>query len=140
MPDRLEVQDITCPAGVPVGAPVEVEVVNVFACQVVRLTIRIPPGHAGRTGIALGYGHQAVFPRTRGAFISGDDEVIVYDLSNYPPGPQWQAFVCNTDTQPHTWEVRFEVDELLVGQLPELSGPLPPAAIELAAGPLVGIG
>src|SRR4051812_24349081 len=110
MPDRVEVQDISCPAGTATSSPLETALTGVVDCQVVKVTIRIPAGHAGLTGIALGYGHNAVLPRTRGRFISGDDEIIEYDMSNYITGPQWAAFTVNADTISHAWEVRFEVD------------------------------
>lgn len=139
MPDRIEVQDVSCNAGIPATNPTEVILANVVACQVVKVTLRIPPGHAGKTGIALGYGHNAVIPRTGGAFISGDDEVIEYDLTNYPPGPQWFAFLMNTDTIPHSWEVRFEVDELRGQAIPTTAGSVIPVEdLYAAAGQLVG--
>lgn len=141
MPDRLEVQDVACPAGTTTANPVEVVLSNVVACQVVKVTIRIPPGHAGLTGLALGYGHNAVIPRTANRYISGDDEVIEYDLTHYPPGPQWQAFLINTDTQAHAWEIRFEVDELAP---PPAGAPsatvIPVEDLYAGAGQIVGIG
>ena len=111
MPDRVEIHDVTCTQFTPANAPVEV-LFNDAPGLLVKVTIVIPGGHAGLTGIALGYGHQQVLPRTPGAFISGDDEEPWYDMSNYPPGPAWSAFVCNLDLIPHTWEVRLEYNEI----------------------------
>lgn len=140
MPDRVEVQNVTCPASTAPGSPLETAIAHVVACIVVRVTIRIPTGHAGLTGIALGYGHNAVLPRGAGAYISGDDEVIVYDLTNYDPGPQWQAFTINTDTQSHSWQLRFEVDEIQTGQR-TFATPLPldAADINAAGTALIGV-
>jgi hypothetical protein len=140
MPDRVEVQDLTCPAGTTSAAPVEVAITGVVACSVERLTILIPPGHALLTGIAFGYGHQPVLPRTAGRFISGDDEVIVYDMTNYPDGPQWQAFLINADTNPHGWEVRFEVDELPATAASPVSAPLALPEIYAVGSALIGAG
>lgn len=140
MPDRVEVQDLTCNAGVTTANPTEIALSGVVACQVVRLTIRIPPGHAGLTGIAFGYGHNPVLPRTAGRFISSDDEVIVYDMQNYPPGPQWEAFLVNQDTIAHSWEVRIEVDELRAFVPASLVQPISSTDITAAAGELIGIG
>lgn len=111
MPDRVEVFDVTCPASTPETEPIEVAFD--YPPGIPRkVTIIIPDGHAGLTGIALGYGHNAVIPRTTGKFISSNDEFITFDLSNYPAGPIWSAFVCNNDLLPHAWEVILELDEI----------------------------
>ncbi len=73
----------------------------------------IPAGHSGLTGIAAGYGHQPVIPDDTGQFISGDDDVVHLELHNYPAGPTWSVFLCNDDLQPHSWQVRFEFDEII---------------------------
>lgn len=131
---------MTCAPGVSAAAPTEVNLDGVNACSIVRVTLRIPAGHAGKTGIALGYGHQAVLPRTAGRFISGDDEVVVYDMSNYADGPQWQAFLINADTIPHTWEVRVEVDELVSPGAVPLRVPIDPLDLMAAGSAAVGAG
>ena len=83
-----------------------------------RVTIVIPDGHSGLTGIALAFGHQPVIPYNKGAFISGNDEIIPYDLSDaYPAGVSWSCFLCNLDTGPHTWETRWELNLLPTSQL-----------------------
>ena len=111
MPDRVEVFDVTCPGSTPATAAIEVPFD--YAPGIPRrATIIIPDGHAGLTGIALGYGHNAVIPRTTGKFISSNDEFITFDLTNYPAGPVWSAFVCNNDTISHVWEVMLELDEI----------------------------
>jgi hypothetical protein len=76
----------------------------------------IPDGHAGLTGISFGFGHTPVVPVTVGAFVSGNDEVYRMDLTGYIVGPAWSAFVCNLDSIDHAFQVRFELDELRVGQ------------------------
>lgn len=131
MPERVEVFDITCPASTPPSAPLEVD----FAYNPGvprRVTIIIPDGHAGLTGIALGYGHQPVLPRSLGKFISSNDEFITFDLSNYPAGPLWQAFVCNNDLQAHVWEVILELDEIRAATALTVDAPISPAAIAAA--------
>ena len=111
MPDRVETFDVTCPASITAAQAVEVPFVY-DPGNPRRVTIIIPDGHAGLTGIALGYGHQPVLPRTPGRFISSNDEFLTFDLTNYPAGPAWSAFVCNNDTQSHAWEVILELDEI----------------------------
>lgn len=132
MPDRVEVFDVSCAALVaPANA---VEVPFAYAPGVPRrATIIIPDGHAGLTGIALGYGHQPVLPRTAGKFISSNDEFLTFDLTNYPSGPLWSAFVCNNDTQSHAWEVILELDEIPAPSPADVTTPLPVSSI-LAAG------
>lgn len=112
MPDRVNVADVTCPASTPATAPVEVFLVQFPPGIPRKITIVIPAGHSGMTGIALGYGHQPVIPDNAGAFISGDDDVVHLELTSYPAGPQWSAFLCNNDLEPHSWQVRFEFDEI----------------------------
>jgi hypothetical protein len=126
MPARVEVIDITCPA----SQATALEIALPFNPGVPRkVTIIIPDGHSGLTGISLGYGHMPVIPRSKNAYFSGNDEVIPLDLSNYPDGPAWQAFVVNSDLQIHSWEVRFELDEIGSTGIPILAKPLPVAAI-----------
>lgn len=132
MPDRVEVHDVTCAASVPATAPTEIAF-NDAPANLRRVTIVIPDGHSGLTGIALGYGHVPIIPRTTGAFISGNDEVIHFDLSNYPIGPPWSAFVCNSDLQSHSWEIRLEYDEIVDGTPTHDVQPLTAADIYSAA-------
>lgn len=140
MPDRVEVQNITCPPGTTTSAPLETVLVGVVACIVVRFIVSVPPGHAGTTGIAIGYGHNAVLPRG-GGFISGDQLTLDFELSaRYPAGPQYQAFTCNTDTQAHTWQVVSELIDTAapVSMLPPQ--PIQPSIIYQTAEPLVIVG
>jgi hypothetical protein len=111
MPSRLETSDITCPPSTTVIAPLEIAL-TWPAGIVRRITVVIPDGHSGLTGIALGYGHTPILPSSPGAFLSGNDEVMSFEYLDDIPGVKWQAFVCNLDLQLHTWQVRFELDEI----------------------------
>lgn len=123
--DRLLVYDVTCNASVAAATPTEVATVPLSLYYVSRVTIVIPDGHAGLTGIALAFGHQPVIPYNAGAYISGNDEIIPYDLSDaFPAGVSWSVFVCNLDTGPHTWETRWELTlstSLAVAVAPQLT-------------------
>jgi hypothetical protein len=81
----------------------------------VGFEIVIPPGHAGLTGIAFGFGHQPIIPFTPGSYFSGDDDVIRRVYKDKNAGVPWSAFVCNEDLQLHVWEVRFDYNELPTG-------------------------
>ena len=131
MAARLEVADVTCAANVAVNNPTEV-VLNFPGGILRRFTIVIPDGHAGLTGIALGYGHNPVIPRSSGKFISGNDEVIPFDYQDETPGVAWSAFLCNLDTQSHTWEVRFEYDEVTDASTPAPVQPIPITDLQAA--------
>lgn len=106
-----------------------------------KLTIVIPAGHAGLTGIAAGYGHQPVIPDNAGSYIQGDDDVVHLELSNYPAGPQWSVFMFNLDPEAHSWQVRFEFDEIIGATIDTTTVPIAPdditaagdAALEAAA-------
>jgi hypothetical protein len=126
MPDRKEIFDISCPA--LQSAPLEIAL-PFKPGKPVSVTIIIPDGHAGLTGIALGFGHTAVIPNTRGGYISGNDERIVHDMSTEIPGPQWAAFCVNADRQAHVWEIRFELDEIGSTNLATGKLPIPVATI-----------
>lgn len=95
------------------AAPVEVFLQQFSPGIPRKLSVVIPAGHSGLTGISAGYGHQPVIPDNRGQFISGDNDVVHLELSNYPAGPQWSVFMFNLDLQPHSWQVRFEFDEII---------------------------
>jgi hypothetical protein len=128
VPDRVETFDVTCAASVAAADAVEVPFVYDPGIPR-RVTIIIPDGHAGLTGIALGYGHQAIIPRTVGRFISSNDEHVAFDLTNYPGGPIWSAFVCNNDTQAHVWEIILELDEIPESTPADIVAPLPVSSI-----------
>lgn len=137
MPDLVQVQNVTCPAGTPASAPLETVLVGVVGVKVIRFIVVMPAGHAGTTGIALGYGHNAVLPYS-GGFVSGDGEVLDFELTTaYPDGPQWSAFTCNTDTQAHSWQVRAEVNNLVVTPVAVMPQPLAPEVIYQSSTPLV---
>lgn len=105
-----------------------------FAGGVLRhFEIVIPPGHAGLTGIALGYGHRGVIPYGELAFYSGDDDKIERNYTDIVPGVPWSAFLCNLDLQAHVWEIRFDLDELDTLPASARSAPIAPSDI-IAAG------
>lgn len=131
MPDRVNVANVTCPPNTLAAAPVEVFLVQFPPGIPRKLTVVIPDGHAGTTGIAFGYGHNPVLPDNAGAFISGNDETFSMDLHSYPAGPQWSVFMCNGDRIAHTWQVRFEFDEI-TGTTVDIN-PAPIPADDIAA-------
>lgn len=138
MASRLETQNVTCAASVTAANPTEIPLTWPGGI-VRRITIVIPDGHSGLTGIALGYGHEAIMPNSPGAFISSNDEVIPYDIIDMVPGVQWQVFMCNSDLQAHSWQVRFELDELTSEGPQPSAAPLPVSLINEAGGTLLSV-
>lgn len=72
-------------------------------------------------------------PFTRGAYYFGDGREIIIDYVDNVPGVAWQAFVFNTDTLSHSWEVDMDFDEIGVINAGAPIAPLSSADI-LAAG------
>jgi hypothetical protein len=126
---QLEVWDVTAPAGTTTTNPLEVVTVTPGLWTVVACTVVIPDGHAYTTGIALGFGHQQVVPRNPGAYISGDGEPYNIDLIGYPAGVPWSVFLVNTDTQAHSWETRWVLEEVSQQQASAVPQPIPASQI-----------
>lgn len=105
-----------------------------------KCTIIIPAGHSGLTGIGVAYGHNVVLPSNTGAFLSGDDDKLPFDMSSYPDGVSWSVFLCNLDLQSHVWLVIFEGDTLVdpgasAPPQPITTGALAQAQADALAGP-----
>ena len=112
MADRVEIRSVTCPAATAQTAAIETDLT--FPAGVVReVEIIIPSGHAGVTGIALAQAHQIVIPASGNTWIISDDEEIKWPLDNFLNSGSWSAFTYNKDaTNPHSWYLRFLIDEI----------------------------
>lgn len=132
MPTRFEQAVVTCAASVPESNPTVVPL-GFGGGIVMVIRIVIPDGHAGLTGIALGYGGNAVVPYGDGAYYTGNDREVILEYVDNVPGVQWQAFLCNLDLQPHSWEVDFDLVEVGATNTTTTIAPVTPASI-VAAG------
>jgi hypothetical protein len=132
MPDVFQVYDVTCAPGVPSTLPTVVVLPNSSVLNLTAVTIVIPDGHAGLTGIALGFAGNAVIPFNAGAYISGNNEVIPYVIKAQPPGVTWSAFLCNNDVIPHTWEVRMSFDIIAASTAAPVTVPLDTTDLQTA--------
>lgn len=103
------------------------------------IRILIPAGHAGLTGIALGYGSNPTVPFGRFAYYSGDDREVIIAYSDRQPGVTWAAFVCNNDLIDHQWEVDMDFDDSDATNATSSIAPLSSANI-LAAGEAAMLG
>ncbi len=44
-----------------------------------KVIVRIPPGHAGLTGLQIWYGNEQLIPKNEGSWITGSNEWIEWD-------------------------------------------------------------
>lgn len=110
--ERIEVFNVECASGVPKNAPTFTSLTFTPA-YVVGLTLVIPAGHAGLTGIGLTLAGTRVIPWTTGAFLEGDNETINWELTDFLNTGSWGAETYNVDTGPHLWQIRFLCDEVV---------------------------
>lgn len=111
MPDRIEVFDVTIPAGTAIATPQETAL-SFQRGRVDRLEIHVPPGPSGLVGFRIGHSGQSIVPRSGDAWVIADGQTLDWDLSNYPTGSAWFFAAYNTDEYIHTIQVRFHVTEL----------------------------
>lgn len=129
----LQIYDVSCAKSVTEANAIEVATVPAGLYAVTAVSIWIPDGHAGLTGIALGYGHNPVIPMA-GDFLSANDEVFNFTLGDdYPNGVAWSVFVCNLDLQSHSWQTRWTLDIAPVTSTTPASTSLSADAIYAAA-------
>ena len=109
MADVFQVFNTSVNAGVGVNAPTVQLAVGANLWQITKVTIVIPAGHAGLTGIQLWYGGGPAIPWDSGWF-SGDDDVIPLEPSGaFPAGVPWSVAMINNDIQQHTFQTRWEM-------------------------------
>lgn len=132
MPSRFESQVVTCLSARLPSNPIRQPLT--FSGGILRrIHVLIPAGHAGLTGIALGYGGNPTVPFGNQAYYSGDSREIILDYLDNNPGVSWAAFMCNIDTISHSWEVDMEFDDVAGNTTATVLTPLSPTDI-IAAG------
>lgn len=95
------------PVNTPASAPT-VTSVGIATSYVWRVEVRIPPGHAGYTGIALVDSGAFLVPYSQGtpSWLIGDDDLLEYPLGKQV-GDNLQLWSYNTSTDyEHGWQVR----------------------------------
>jgi len=78
---------------------------------VTGFVIRIPAGHAGKTGLQLWYAGVQVIPFKKDKYIRGNKITLSYETENYPTGAGWVANAFNLDRHPHTFRCDVLIDE-----------------------------
>lgn len=98
----------SCNAGTPSTGYTTTAAPGLATTYLWEWQVRIPPGHAGFTGIALIDSNNFILPYSQGttSWLIGDD-----DLLEFPYGKQLGALVTvatyNTGTFTHAWQLRF---------------------------------
>lgn len=117
--NRVEVFDITAPAGTLSTAPLEVAT-PIGIGNVIGLELVIPAGHRGTTGLYFAIAHGRAIPLTRGSWIKGNDDTLRWDLTEYLDAGSWSVFVYNTDIYAHSWQVRYLIDDFNRHEQPQV--------------------
>ena len=114
MAERIEAFTVTVPAGTPSSAPLASP--TVFdPGEVERIEVFIPSGHGGLTGFALLQAHTQIIPYRGGQFIVDDDDTISWPISGFLNTGDWQFLAYNTDVNPHSFYIRYLVNEIRRG-------------------------
>lgn len=95
------------PVNTPATAPTETSV-GISTAWVWRVEVRIPPGHAGYTGLALVDSGSFLVPYSQASpgWLIGDDDLLEYPLGKQV-GDNLQLWTYNTSTDyTHAWQVR----------------------------------
>lgn len=110
MASRIETFDVTIPANTAIATPQNTPLTfNEGIVQ--RLEILVPPGPSGLVGFRILHSGTTVIPYAYTKFIIADNEVLKWDLENYPTGSAWSITAYNTDVYAHTLYLRFLVVE-----------------------------
>jgi len=105
---------ITVPANTPETSPVRKEI-TVEGDVITYVSILIPPGHLGLTGVRVLYGLKQLAPYNEGAWISGDGETIAYEDFIIMPEEEYDLTIeayNSDDTYDHTFYVRVVTNYL----------------------------
>lgn len=111
MADRVELTNVTIPAGTAIATPLRV-VPDFDEGVVTRIEMRWPPGPSGLVGLRIGHSGQVIIPYKGSAFLITNDEVVGWDLHGFPEAQAWFIDGYNTDVYDHTIQFRWLLDEL----------------------------
>lgn len=108
---RVVVNHFTVPANTPRATPNAVSVV-LGVTELARIEIDVPKGHNGFTGFGLDYGTQRLVPFSdQTDWLVTNDAHLGWDLNvQVTSGLTLRGY--NTGQFPHTFEVRFVLNDL----------------------------
>lgn len=138
MAQRIEIVDITIPAGTLKTAPAS------FALtwregEPIFVEIRFPPGPSGLVGIQLLQSGAQVIPKAGNAFLVTDNEMVRWELESYPSPPAYTVRGYNTGKFDHTLQLRWGLNELGQTQLVTVPSSIPQIAPVSAGAFLEGL-
>lgn len=117
MADSVYAFSPTIPANVPQSAPVTLPMTMPVG-NVDSIEIRIPPGNNFQMGFQLFCGGGLVIPYQPNQFITGDDDLIQWALTDLPESGAWALRGFNLGVFSHTLYLRFFLSLGLESQPP----------------------
>lgn len=116
MATRIELTNVTIPAGTPIAAPVRITP-TFDDGELERIEMRWPPGPSGLVGLRIGHSQQVIIPFDVNAWLITDDEPIGWNVSGFPTAAKWFIDGYNTDVNPHTIQFRWLLNDITTAQL-----------------------
>lgn len=93
-------------------------------CDVTEILITFPPGCAGLVGVAVFAGGSPAYPNQAGQFFTFDDYTYLQEVSNQLNSGQWSLMGYNLDINPHTIQVVYKCNNLVISPTVPVSAPL----------------
>lgn len=110
MSNRLYLLSVACPAGTLSSAP-QSQRWDMEDAYLYRLTIVVPDGHAGLTGIRFRRSGAIVVPYTFDQFIVANDRVINFDYNGEIHSSGLVIETYNTDVFDHTFYLEATIGD-----------------------------
>lgn len=120
MADRVEIFDVTIPAGTPIAAPL-VTALPFSDGIVTKIIVTVPPGPSGFVGFKFTHMGGPVIPYTGTTFVVADDRIVEWDLTNMPSNSGWQLTAYNIDIFAHTLYLEILVNEIPTPEAPPVA-------------------
>jgi len=111
----LQVRNVRFDMAVPPGTAKAVPLLtawNLGKVVVDQISVRVPPGHSGLTGLAVHYAGVPIVPTDQpGVFFVGDDQEWVWTIGWEISGP-FTLVTYNTDIYTHTFYLAAQVRDI----------------------------
>lgn len=132
--DRFYEQSILVPANTPIAAPVT-QAWPLEETTLRKITITIPDGHNGLTGVRVLWAGQQIIPWANNSYIIANNRVIDVAFDDYITATGLVIGGFNTDVFPHTFYLEATVtDKPAHAQLAQQASPgtavLPPSSAQ----------